>query len=280
MPSPPPEKRSPLNGLDVRAWMRFTRSWFVYNPPPRRSDQVRHPAKFPEGMAQQFIEFFTAPGERVLDPFAGVGSAVAAATAAGRRGIGIELSPEFHAAATGREDLGAEGRMLLGDARRAPELLRAAGVEQVEYIITSPPYWDMLRQGRGNVDSVQKQRARGGLPTDYSGLPGDLGAVADYDEFVAALAEVLGGLREVLAPRRYLTVVIQNVRVAGGEVRPLAWDLARALSEVYTFKGERLWLQENKPLGCWGWPTEFVTNVHHHYCLNFKNDRGTPVRRT
>jgi hypothetical protein len=35
-------------------------------------------------------------------------------------------------------------------------------------------------------------------------------------------------------------------------------------------------VQENKPLGCWGWPTEFVTNVHHHYCLNFKNDRPLP----
>ena len=33
-----------------------------------------------------------------------------------------------------------------------------------------------------------------------------------------------------------------------------------------------LWLQENKRLGPWGWPTEFVTNVHHHYCLNFKNE--------
>ena len=50
------------------------------------------------------------------------------------------------------------------------------------------------------------------------------------------------------------------------------WDLARALSATYAFKGERLWVQDNKRLGCWGWPSEFVTNVHHHYCLVFKNE--------
>jgi DNA modification methylase len=269
----PSLRRSPLNGLDVRAWMRFTRSWFVCNPPPRSRDQARHPAKFPETMAREAIEFFTAPGETVLDPFAGVGSSVAAASAAGRRGIGIELSPEFHALATARNDLGVTGSMVLGDARDALELLAAAGVSEVQYLITSPPYWDMLRQSRGHVESPQARRRKAGLRTSYSELPNDLGNIAEYDAFLRELADVLAALKSVLAPRRYLTVIVQNVRVPGGEVKPLAWDLTRLLSEVYTFKGERIWVQENKPLGCWGWPTELVTNVHHHYCLNFKNDR-------
>lgn len=268
-----PERRSPLNGLDIRTWMKFTRSWFVHNPPPRSRAQLQHPAKFPEAVAQSSIEFFSAPGERVFDPFAGVGSSVAAAAAAGRHGIGIELSPEFHALAAARSDLGPQGQILRGDARSAVHLLADCGIEQVEYIITSPPYWDMLRQGRGNVESVQRKRDRSGLKTAYSDDPKDLGNIADYDTFLESLAGVFDDLRAVLAPRRYLTVIIQNVRIPGGEVKPLAWDLTRLLSRTYTFKGERIWLQENKPLGCWGWPSEFVTNVHHHYCLNFKNDR-------
>lgn len=271
------DRRSPLNGLDVRAWMRFTRSWFLCNPPARTRDQVRHPAKFPEGMAREFIEFFTAAGETVLDPFAGVGSAVAAAAAAGRRGVGIELSPEFQAIAAGRADLGPDGRVLLGDARQAPALLGEAGIEQVDYAVTSPPYWDMLRQERGNVESAHRRRRKAGLRTAYSDQPEDLGNIPDYDRFLAELTAILGGLRSVLAPGRYLTVIVQNVRVPGGEVRPLAWDLARGLAKTFTFKGERIWVQDNKPLGCWGWPSEFVTNVHHHYCLNFKNDRSDPA---
>ena len=269
-------QRSPLNGLDVRAWMRFTRSWFLLNPPPRSREQVRHPAKFPESLAGSFIEFFTAPGESALDPFAGVGSAVAAASALGRRGVGIELSPEFLAIAEGRRDLGDGSLMLLGDAREAAGLLERAGIGQVDYIVTSPPYWDMLRKGRGNVESVHRKRAKAGLSTEYAAAPEDLGTLADYDEFLKELAAILRDLRAVLAPRRYLTVIIQNVRVRSGEVKPLAWDLTRLVAEDYTFKGERIWVQDNKPLGCWGWPSEFVTNVHHHYCLNFKNDRMEP----
>jgi len=68
-------------------------------------------------------------------------------------------------------------------------------------------------------------------------------------------------------------VVAQNIRVPQGEVIPFAWDLTARLREHYTFKGERIWAQDNKRLGCWGWPSELVTNVHHHYCLNFKHDR-------
>lgn len=265
--------RNTLNQLEVKAWMRFTKSWFVCNPPPRSRGQVHHPAKFPEAMAAEFIRFFTRAGETVLDPFCGTGSAVRAAREEGRAGLGIELSPDFlQICEEHRGDPQLE-RYLAGDAREAARLCREAGADRVQYVLTSPPYWNMLRQSRGGVLSAQKERAQRGLATEYDGSDRDLGTLTSYDEFLDELAGVLGGLREVLAPSRYLTVVIQNVRVPGGEVKPLAWDLTRRLSEVYTFKGERLWLQDNKRLGCWGWPTEYVTNVHHHYCLTFKNDR-------
>lgn len=272
----PPRKRprNTLNELDVRAWMRFTKSWFVCNPPPRSRAQVRHPAKFPEELAAEFIRFFTKPGQTVLDPFCGTGSTVRAAAAEGRRGVGIELSPDFlriceeHRAAPDAE------LFLPGDSRKAVSICRSAEIRQVDYVLTSPPYWNMLRQSRGGVLSAQKERAGRGLPTDYSGSEADLGTIRDYDAFLDELSAILSGLRELLRPDGFLTVVIQNVRVPGGEVKPLAWDLTRRLSEVYVFKGERLWLQDNKRLGCWGWPTEYVTNVHHHYCLTFKNTRS------
>ena len=39
------------------------------------------------------------------------------------------------------------------------------------------------------------------------------------------------------------------------------------------FKGEKIWCQDNKKLGIWGYPSEFVSNVHHHYCLIFKKPK-------
>jgi hypothetical protein len=54
---------------------------------------------------------------------------------------------------------------------------------------------------------------------------------------------------------------------------PLAWDVARRLRRVWRLRQETIWCQNNKRLGCWGYPTTFVSNVHHHYCLTFQKDR-------
>lgn len=265
-----------FNDLTGSEWIRFTRSWFVCNPPRRKRDEIEHPAKFPEAVADSFIRFFTRAGESVLDPFSGVGSTVAAACASDRTGVGLEINPDFLALARARGDIPADAVLLQADARDAAARVREAGLDPVHLVFTSPPYWDMLRQSRGGVASVHKQRRARGLRVAYSDNPADLGNIASYDEFLLALRDIFAGFQTVLAPNRYLVIVVQNVRTPEGVVRPLAWDLARLLSDVYDFKGERIWVQDNKPLGIWGYPTEFVTNVHHHYCLVFKNN---PARR-
>src|SRR5512145_2099097 len=101
-----------LNDLDTKAWLKFQKSWFVHNPPPRRKDVLRHPAKFPETLAQEFIEFFTRRGEVVLDPMAGTGSALIAALRSGRNSYGIELNPNYSAIA---RQLVYEERQILED---------------------------------------------------------------------------------------------------------------------------------------------------------------------
>ena len=68
-----------LNDLEPKTWLKFQKSWFIHNPPPRKKGVLRHPAKFPETMAQEFIEFFTNRAGTVLDPMAGTGSTLVAA---------------------------------------------------------------------------------------------------------------------------------------------------------------------------------------------------------
>src|SRR5512141_3390702 len=84
-----------LNNLDPKTWLKFQKSWFIHNPPPRKKGVLTHPAKFPETMAQEFIEFFTKRGETVLDPMAGTGSTLVAALRAGRHSYGIEPNPKY-----------------------------------------------------------------------------------------------------------------------------------------------------------------------------------------
>lgn len=68
---------------------------------PKRWGHSFHPmcsylAMFPPGIPRYFIEQFTEPGDIVLDPFSGRGTAPLEACVSGRVGIGIDLSPLAH----------------------------------------------------------------------------------------------------------------------------------------------------------------------------------------
>src|SRR5258705_11673977 len=80
-----------LNDLTPREWIKFQKSWFVHNPPPRQPGGLAHPAKFPETLAREFVEFFTKRGEWVLDPIVGTGSKLLAARSADRPLYNVEL---------------------------------------------------------------------------------------------------------------------------------------------------------------------------------------------
>jgi len=275
-----------LNDLDPKTWLKFQKSWFIHNPPPRKKDVLRHPAKFPETMAQEFIEFFTKSGQTVLDPMAGTGSTLVAALRAGRNSYGIELNPgyaeiarqvisEEQAALTATKaggsgfSLGAGeelvARIITGDALKAGEY----DIPILDYILTSPPYWDMLH-AKG-AKNQKKRRESGELDVVYSDHPNDLGNIHDYEAFLDLLVRIYAGLKPLLREKAYLTIIVKNIK-KGGKIYPLAWDIARELGQVYTLKDERLWLQDNQRLAPFGLGSAWVSNTFHHYCLQFRNE--------
>lgn len=269
-----------LNDLDPKSWLKFQKSWFIHNPPPRRKDVLRHPAKFPETLAQEFIEFFTKSGQVVLDPMAGTGSALVAALRAGRHSYGIELNPAYveianQVIADERRGLDLEmseleAVMITGDSARATELAGDHNIPDIDYVITSPPYWDMLHaKGAG---TQKTRRSADDLDIVYSDHPQDLGNIKDYDEFLERLVIIYRGLRTLLKSGAYLTIIVKNVK-KGGRIYPLAWDLANHLSQTYILKDEKIWAQDNQRLAPYGLGNAWVSNTFHHYCLQFRNEK-------
>jgi DNA modification methylase len=266
-----------LNELDSKAWVKSTKSWFVVNPRSRTKEELDHPAKFPEELVHRLISFFTKECCWVIDPFAGVGSSLKACRESARNCVGIELHQEFVDIGTRRlkTTKGSGNQYLIqGDAREAQALINK-DLDNLEvsfdYLITSPPYWDMLRKSRGGNESVHKEREKQGLRQYYSDSMMDLGNITNYEEYIDTLGLVLGNLKPLLKDRAYLTIVVQNMRNTDGSLKPIAWDLARRMSKDYMLCQEMIWCQDNKKLGCWGYPTTYVSNVHHHYCLIFQN---------
>jgi DNA modification methylase len=206
---------------------------------------------------------------------AGTGSALVAALRAGRNAYGIELNPKYagiarqsveqERRALGQPAEGLAATVIHGDAAHALEF----GFPAIDYVITSPPYWDMLRaKGAG----TQKQRrASAELDVFYSDDPNDLGNLGDYEQFLGRLVAIYMGLKPLLREKAYLTVIVKNVK-KGGRIYPLAWDLGRELGKVYTLKDEKLWCQDNQRLAPYGLGSAWVSNTFHHYCLQFRND--------
>jgi DNA modification methylase len=283
--------RNDLNDLTGTEWIKFTRTWFVCDSPRyfKNKSTELHPARYPEEMVAEFLRFFTKERQFVLDPFLGSGATLVACAEQERHGVGIELSPRYAAVVRRRMSRlyldGLRERVVRGDAMRVSDAevwqplradLQAAGLRfnrdlpQFDFVITSPPYWNMLRTSRGGVESKHKLRAKQKLDTHYSDAAADLGNITDYDQFVEAIGTVFDRVHACLAAGKYLVVVAQNLRAPDGEVKPLAWDLTRRISRKYLFQGERIWCQNTKPLGIWGYPKVFVPNYHHHYCMIFR----------
>jgi DNA modification methylase len=264
-----------LNDLDSKTWLKFQKSWFIHNPPPRRKGVLAHPAKFPETMAQEFIEFFTKRGETVLDPMAGTGSTLVAALRSGRHSCGIELNPKYaeiarqiiadERTALGKPVESLTSNVIIGDASHALDF----GLSTFDYVLTSPPYWDMLR-AKG-AETQKKRRSAAYLDVFYSDDPNDLGNVNDYEAFLVKLVAIYSGLKLLLREKAYLTIIVKNVK-KGGKIYPLAWDLGRELGKVYTLKDEKLWLQDNQRLAPFGLGSAWVSNTFHHYCLQFRRE--------
>jgi DNA modification methylase len=264
-----------LNNLDSKAWLKFQKSWFIHNPPPRKKGVLVHPAKFPETLAQEFIEFFTKQGETVLDPMAGTGSTLVAALRAGRNSYGIELNAKYadiarqvieeERVALGEKVEGLTSHIDQGDAARITDFR----LPTFEYMLTSPPYWNMLR-ARG-AETQKKRRSSAELDVHYSDDPNDLGNIRDYEEFLEKLVNIYKGLKPVLCEKAYLTIIVKNVK-KGGKIYPLAWDLARELGKTYTLKDEKIWVQDNQRLAPFGLGSAWVSNTFHHYCLQFRNE--------
>jgi DNA modification methylase len=267
-----------LNDLQPKEWLKFQKSWFVHNPPPRRKNVLRHPAKFPETLAMEFITFFTKTNEVVLDPMAGTGSSMVAALRTGRRSYGIELNPAYadiarQVIAEERQSLGSTAQLacelFTGDAANIIDLAANHDIPPVDYVFTSPPYWDMLH-ARGAA-TQKNRRSTDDLDVFYSNDPNDLGNIIDYDQFIERLSQIYISMQPVVQPGAYLTIIVKNIK-KGGKVYPLAWDLAKRLGSTYTLKDEKIWCQDNQRLSPYGLGNAWVSNTFHHYCLQFRNE--------
>ena len=264
-------KKRRCNELDGKTWTRYSIS--VWSDLKKGAAEARlgHPASFPVALAERCIEIFTGgPGEIVLDPFAGSGTTLIGARNLGRRGIGVELYEHYRTLF--RERLAAEGqngaggaapepRFIVADARRLDQYFAPGSVD---FVLTSPPYWDILT-ARRSADHRENRF--------YGDDCADLGLTDHYPTFLNELQAVFSRVATVLKPGRHCVVVVMDLRKKE-RFYPLHIDLSTALAGTgLALDDIIIWDRhaEYNRLRPLGYPSVFRVNKIHEFLLIFKN---------
>lgn len=272
--------KNKLNDLTAREWMPETVSvWRQKGLGAKHPDaqiEKQHPAPFSFTDVARLVRFFTKADQLVLDPFVGIGSTLKAAAVEGRRGIGIELSPEFAGLARERLEKELSGslfpfpeqQVLEGDVR---EVLPTIEADSVDLVVTSPPYWQILHK---KDHKARQEREAKGLATQYGEDVRDLGNIESYETFLKELTGIFADCSRVLRKNQHLCVVVGDFR-DGGRYHMFHADLAAALEEATPFvlKGLTILYQSHKRVFPYGYPAAYVPNLHHQYIVILRNEK-------
>jgi DNA modification methylase len=224
---------------------------------------LKHPASYPAALCEKLIRSFARGGCRVLDPFDGIGSTMAACRELGCSGVGIDLSEEYCRIARKRVAGADRISIISGDSF---EELKKLPENSFDLCITSPPYWDILNR---------KRSADGKQSVPYSEKESDLGNIADYREFLSMLQRLFREAARVLKPGAYCIVNVMDIRKKS-VFYPLHSDLSSAMQQAgYLYDDIIIWDRQNdynnmRPLG---YPYKFRINKVHEYLLIFINQK-------
>jgi DNA modification methylase len=281
--------RRRANSLDGRTWTRHSISVWDDIRKSKEELRLKHPALFPVELPRRLIECFLPPeGRLVLDPFCGLGSTVLAAHQLGRQGLGLDINPEYIEIARARLRAQEEGNAKGAAAQpsgcplvlRSPQggagslVVHADASSLLDYVapgtadmaITSPPYWDIL---------TRRRSADGKAIRHYGEEEGDLGRLADYDEFLTALGDRFSLVYQALRPGAYCVAVVMDLRKRN-VFYPFHADLARELQRRgFLLDDIIIWDRRHeynhfRPLG---YPAVFRVNKAHEFLMIFQKPR-------
>ncbi len=259
------------NNLDGASWIKYSIS--IWSDIRKNAEELalKHPAMFPISLPERLIQCFTTDEDKiVIDPFAGLGSTMLAAAKLGRMGIGTELSEEYTQIAnrrlnpknlfTGIDDIACASVVHQDNAINLLDYIQA---ETADFGVTSPPYWDILNQKRtADYKDIRT----------YSGAAAqDLGNIADYEAFIAALKPIFEKVFQALKPGKYFCVNVMDIRKKDRlysyheDIKNLMCSIGFKYDDLIIWD-RRLDYNNMRPLG---YPSVFRVNRAHEFILIF-----------
>lgn len=266
------DKRNKLNDLTGKEWLKLTKSYMFSEKCAEDKEAFNHPAPFLIKDIEKLISMFTKSGMTVLDPFAGSGTTLIASSNLERKNISIDLNPNYRVLAESRlhnqgKEFNSELTYLVGDSNK---LIKS--IDNVDYIVTSPPYHNILRnKGAGLRKKNDNYRTGSRLGIEYySEDILDLGNQDDYNEFIRMLRSIMDKCYNKLNYKKYCSIIMSDFTVNKIE-KNVQGDIITMMNDIgYEFVGTIVLLQDNKPLYPFGYPYAFKINHVHQNIMNFR----------
>lgn len=269
------DNRNKLNDLTGKEWLKLTKSFWVSEKCKEDKIAMKHPAPFLLKDITKLISMYTKKEMKVLDPFLGSGTTIAAAVLSGRKGYGIDLNPDYIELCKERfDDLKLDKKMyemVLGD---SIVKMKKFDDEFFDYIVTSPPYHNILKNKSSGIRSDNSSKgyrngARLGVEY-YSDNKCDLGNQETFDDFIQLLSEVMSECYKKLKAGKYCTIIISDFTVDKKEICVQGYIVSMMEKLGFEFVGTTVLLQDNKPLYPFGYPFAYKINHHHQNLISFR----------
>ncbi len=257
--------------------MYFTRSVWFTSFPREYGFEIRgkHGGNKPPSLLKQIIEFFTKPGETVLDPMSGVGGTLIGAALCDRRAVGIEINDAWtdgYRQVCRKEHIQAQ-EVITGDCLETLAKMRS----HFDLVVIDPPYRESTFNP--NVSGVRKQAIANGermtsLTESFSRDKRDFGNSPSYEVYQLRLKQLFAECYRVLKEGRYLLVFSKD-EFREGAFFELSSEIASlAVQAGFRWVGKITWYQAGAPLRPYGLPFTYVPNFIDQKILVLKKGNG------
>lgn len=277
-----------LNSLTGSEWTLHGKSVQTFNGTITEK-RKKHGAAYPLSLAKHFIEIYSKEGDTVFDPFAGVGTTLDAANLLKRHSLGVELNMDFIKLFNqgidikdGKQNVNYQRAIFHGSALDIGDFVPQ---NTVDFILTSPPYSNLLNKIRDNFadkdykNNPYKNQGRK-LAKPYSTDDQDLGNLT-YEKYLFAMQKLFNSLLLIAKDGAYNVWVVRDYRDLGNNLPYI--NLHGDLINIATKAGWKMWdlviwdqSNQRKLVRLGGNKSRrFYFNIGHSFILVFrKNLKG------
>lgn len=247
------------------------KSHFIYSKSKIDKIGLKHPAPYSYNDIEKICELENINNSTILDPFIGIGSTIIGSYKYGNYNIGIDLNPEYISLIDDRfkllnieDDVKNKYEVINGDSTEAVRKLKT----DINYVITSPPYFNILKNKNKGVRHDNSQSRQG--VEFYSLDEKDIGNIDEYSNYIDAMKKVFCEAGKKITPNGKIYVVISDFTVNKKE-KDVHSDFMKMMGELgYKYSGTSYIIQNQKSIYPFGYPYKLVLNHIFQYVMCFE----------